>query len=188
LGAPVEVKIKHKDDCTPKVINPEVLKPMSTFEIDAMKVEKDGTLYFTTKNETGSLPYTIQQFRWNKWVDIGEIDGKGSPDKNEYQYVIPTMNSGENRFRLKQVDGTGKPRYSFEAKFNSPLPAVTFTEPGDRKKAGDKIMFSDKTMYEIYNEFGVIVDKGIAKEVNVSNLEKGTYWVNFDNTFASFKK
>ncbi|MBO7441351.1 MAG: hypothetical protein J6U21_16910, partial [Bacteroidales bacterium] len=30
-GDPVVVVIKHKDGCTPKVLNPEVLKPQSTF-------------------------------------------------------------------------------------------------------------------------------------------------------------
>ncbi len=188
IGSKVEVKIKHKDDCKPKVVNGEVLSAMSTFEIDAMKVNKDGSLYVVTKNETGSLPYTVQQFRWNKWVDIGTIEGKGSPEKNEYDYQIPTIHSGENRFRLKQVDATGKPRYSFDTKFRSPIAEVQFSNPGDGKKAGDKIGFTDKTMYEIYNEYGVIVDKGIAKDVSVANLDKGTYWVNFDNKFASFKK
>ena len=32
VGEPVVIKIKHKDDCKPKVLNPEVLKPKSTFE------------------------------------------------------------------------------------------------------------------------------------------------------------
>ena len=33
VGDKVEIKIKHKEDCKPKVLNPEVLKPKSTFEI-----------------------------------------------------------------------------------------------------------------------------------------------------------
>src|ERR1700745_1336106 len=31
IGDKIEVKIKHKTDCKPKVLNPEVLKPKSTF-------------------------------------------------------------------------------------------------------------------------------------------------------------
>src|SRR4051812_14910783 len=30
-GTPVVVEIKHKDDCVPKVLNPEALKPKATF-------------------------------------------------------------------------------------------------------------------------------------------------------------
>ena len=33
LGDKVEIKIIHKDDCKPKVLNPEVLNPKSTFEV-----------------------------------------------------------------------------------------------------------------------------------------------------------
>src|SRR6267378_6381029 len=36
VGDKVEVKIFHKDDCKPKVLNQEVLKPKSTFEVVAM--------------------------------------------------------------------------------------------------------------------------------------------------------
>ena len=31
IGEKVEIKIKHKEDCKPKVLNSEVLKPKSTF-------------------------------------------------------------------------------------------------------------------------------------------------------------
>lgn len=188
LGSPVEVKIRHRDDCKPQVLNKEDLSPRPTFEVQAMKVDKDGKLFFVTSNETGALPYTLQQFRWNKWVDVTTIDGLGNPEKNEYIFQIPSIHSGENRFRLKQDDPAGKPRLSFETKYRSPLPPVTFADPGDGKKAGDKISFSASTMYEIYDEFGRIVDKGISKTVDVSKLGKGTYYVNFDNTFASFRK
>src|SRR5271163_2841123 len=33
IGDKVEIKIKHKEDCRPKVLNPEVLKPKSTYEV-----------------------------------------------------------------------------------------------------------------------------------------------------------
>jgi len=187
LGAKVEVKIKHKDECKPKVLNPEVLKPMSTFEIEAMKISPNGTMNVTTKGEVGKLTFYIEQFRWNKWVNVGEFEGKGTPASTDYSHTITTIHSGENRFRLKQVDGSGKPRYSFETKFRSPLPEVTVT-PGDGKKADADLKFSDKTMYEIYNSFGNIVDKGLGSSVNVAKLEKGTYYVNFDNKTSTFKK
>lgn len=42
IGDKVEIKIKHKEGCKPKVLNPEVLKPKSTFEVIAMTADKDG--------------------------------------------------------------------------------------------------------------------------------------------------
>src|SRR4051812_11757378 len=57
IGDKVEIKITHKDDCKPKVLNPEVLKPKSTFEVMSMSVAPDMTFKWTTKGETGKLPY-----------------------------------------------------------------------------------------------------------------------------------
>lgn len=187
LGTPVEIKIKHKDDCKPRVVNPEVLKPMSTFEVTALGISKDGKLNVTTTNETGKLPYKIEQFRWNKWVEVGEFDGKGSAESNDYTVQLTTLHNGANRFRVKQMDHRGKPRYSFETKTNTVLPEVTF-QPGDGKKVDAAINFSESTLYEIYNAYGNIVDKGMGKRVDVTKLEKGEYYLNYDTKTASFKR
>lgn len=187
LGSPIEIRISHKDDCKPRVVNPEVLKPMSTFDVASIGISKAGLLEMTTTNETGKLPYIIEQFRWNKWVEVGEFEGKGNPEKNEYEIQLTTIHNGQNRFRVKQKDHRAKPRYSFEAKVNSPTPEVTF-QPGDGKKVDDAINFSDNTLYEIYNGYGNIVAKGVGKRVDVSGLEKGTYWLSYDTKTASFKR
>lgn len=183
VGDPVVVKIKHKDDCKPKVLNPEVLKPKSTFEVVSIKVEKDGSLNWTTKAESGKLPFTVEQYRWNKWVKVGEIQGKGNVDNTDYTLKV-TPHSGENKFRVKQVDFSGKPRYSPEVKLRSMSPEVMFGPA----KADKKIEFTGETMFEIFDSFGSIVKKGVAKEVDVSNLQKGIYYLSFDNKTEKFVK
>ncbi len=187
LGSPVEIRISHKDDCKPRVVNPEVLKPMSTYDVASMGISKSGLLEMTTTNETGKLPYVIEQFRWNKWVEVGEFEGKGNPEKNTYEIQLTTVHTGANRFRVKQVDQRGKPRYSVETKLNSTIPETTFT-PGDGKKVEDAINFSDVTLYEIYNGYGNIVSKGVSKRVDVSKLEKGVYYLNYGTLTATFKR
>ncbi|MFM1876712.1 MAG: hypothetical protein RL266_2449 [Bacteroidota bacterium] len=187
LGSPVEIRISHKDDCKPKVVNPEVLKPMSTFEVASIGISKDGVLSLVTTNETGKLPYIIEQFRWNKWVEVGEFEGKGSPEKNEYEIQLTTIHAGQNRFQVKQKDHRSKPRYSFEAKINSPLPEITF-QPGDGKKVEDAINFSETTLYEVYNGYGNIVAKGVGKRIDASGFEKGVYYLNYGTQTATFKK
>jgi hypothetical protein len=182
-GDKVEIKIRHKDDCKPKVLNPEVLKPKSTFEVVNMKVEKDGTLKWTTKNESGKLPFVIEQFRWNKWVKVGEVQGKGVEAASDYSLKVPE-HSGENKFRVKQVDYSGNPRYSDAVKFRSTATEVSFGPI----KVADEIMFSDETLYEIYDSFGNIVKKGTGKKVDVANLQKGIYYLNYDNKSDKFIK
>ncbi|NQY07968.1 MAG: T9SS type A sorting domain-containing protein [Flavobacteriales bacterium] len=183
LGGKVEVKIKHKDDCTPKVLNPEVLKPKSTYVISSIKVDKGGVLRWTTNGESGELPFTIEQFRWNKWIKLGQVDGKGTTVSHNYSFKV-AHHSGENKYRVKQVDFSRKPRYSPNATFNSPTPNISFTP----LKVNKEIIFTSSTMYEIFDQYGNLVKKGADTQINVSNLKKGIYYLNFDNQMESFVK
>ncbi len=177
LGTPLIVKIKHKDDCKPKVLNPEVLKPKSTFDVVSMNAEKDGVFNWKTSNETGKLTFVVEQFRWNKWVKVGEVDGNGTAGENAYTFKLDP-HSGENQVRVKQVDYSGKPRYSQSVKFMSASEKITFSPI----KASTDIKFTAETLFEIFDSYGNIVKKGYGNSVDVSNLNKGIYYINYDNS------
>lgn len=188
IGDKVEIKIKHKEDCKPKVLNPEVLKPKSTFEVISMTVEKDGTLKWSTKSETGKLSYAIEQFRWNKWVKVGEVDGVGTPTTNNYTFKI-TPHSGSNQVRVRQTDYSGQPRLSRPVTFAGEVAEVTFAP----LKVSTTISFvaGDKpaeTMYEIYDQYGNVVKRGFGSSIDASNLTKGGYFLNYDNKMGEFVK
>jgi hypothetical protein len=183
-GTTLEIIINHKDGCNPLVLNPEAIKPHSTFRINEIKVEKN-VLTWTTSNESGALPFIVEQFRWNKWVKAGEVMGEGSPEETTYQFEL-TPYSGENKVRLRQTDYTAKPKYSDQVIYKSALSSVSF-EP---KKVADEITFSAATRYEIFDRFGNLVKTGFGKSLNVSNLNKGEdYYINYDNSFGeTFRK
>jgi hypothetical protein len=188
IGDKVEIKIKHKDDCRPKVLNPEVLKPKSTFEVVSMSVTPDGTLKWSTKGESGKLPYVIEQFRWNKWVKVGEIDGKGTATTNDYEYKV-APHSGKNQFRVKQTDYSGQPRLSKPVDYASASCEVSFSP----QKVSKDINFEcsgkpAETMYEIYDQYGNIVKRGFGNKIDCSNLPKGGYFLNYDNKMGEFVK
>lgn len=177
LSDPVVIKIKHKDGCAPKVLNPEVLKPKSTFEVSSIEVTDDGILKWKTTSENGQIPFVIVQKRWNKWVKVGEVEGQGSKESNSYQFKI-TPHSGENMFRVKQTDHSGKARYSETVRYTDPSIAVVSFEP---KKTKNDILFSGKTMYEIYDQYGNIVKRGYDSKIFVGNMRKDMYYLNYDN-------
>lgn len=183
VGTHVMVKIKHKDNCKPKVLNPEVLKPRSTFKAVSISIENGSMLKWVTQEEVSKLPYIIEQYRWKKWIKIGEVEGKGAMGNNEYEYKI-TPHSGTNKFRVKQVDFSKTPRYSGEAQMQSDVPEVTFSID----KTTTKMTFSRETMYEIYNEFGNVVKKGVGSEVDIANLPKGEYYFFYDDKDGQFSK
>jgi hypothetical protein len=177
IGDKVIVNIKHKDDCAPEVLNAEVLKPKSTFNNSKASVSKDGLFGWTVDNENGKLDYIVEQFRWNKWVKVGEVSGHGIPGVFSYEFKI-TPHSGENKFRTKQVDYTNKPRYSRVAKYMSSSPEISL---GSDKFKGSIDFKGGATMYEIYDQFGTIVKRGYGQTADITTLEKGTYYISFDN-------
>ena len=182
-GEKVIIEISHKDDCMPKVLNPEVLKPKATFDIVSLSINSSGILKWTAKNETGSLPYVIEQYKWNKWVPIGEIQGVGTPTNHDYSFQVAT-HSGENKFRLKQAGQGTAARYSNAVILNSMTEKPTFAITKDNKS----IQYSYETAYEVYDIYGNIVKKGFGKELNIENLPKGKYYLCFDNQLTEFEK
>jgi len=188
IGEPVFIVIEHNDGCKPKILNPEVLLPRSTFKVSSISVTSDGVLVWNTTDERGKLPYTIEQYRWNKWVSIGEVQGKGNVGSNLYEFQV-APHSGENKIRVVQVDHSGAKRTSEEVGFESKVGVVSKSPT----KVKNVINFSSdgkpvETRYEIFDAYGSIVKKGVGSSVNCENLIKGIYYINYDNTNEKFIK
>lgn len=183
VGDYVFVEIEHEFGCTPKILNQEVLLPKSTFTVSEMSCTPNGKLSFTTTGEQGKLPFVVEQFRWNKWVSVGEIAGKGTAGSNSYSFDV-SPHSGTNKVRVVQVDHTGKKRASNAVTFDSNVSVPSFS-PIKVKKT---LKFTAETKYEIYDAYGVIVKKGTNIEVDCSNLKKGAYYINYDNKNDKFIK
>jgi hypothetical protein len=180
IGDEVTVTIKYKDDCMPMVLNANALKVKKPAKFRSIAI-KDGVLTFSTTGETGSIPFIIEQFRWNKWVKVGEVKGKGKNVPNTYEVKIRT-HSGANKFRVRQTDNKKISVYSKEAICLVPGGAVTY------KTTDSAINFSADTMYEIYDQYGGIVFKGYGSNINISSLTKGRYYLNYDNAQTEFMK
>lgn len=178
-GDKVEVQLFHKDGCAPKVLNPEALKPRPTFVTESISISPSGLLTWTTNSESGSLTYIIEQYRWNKWVYVGEVQGTGSPSRSNYSFQI-TPHSGENRFRVKQLGFGREVRYTPEVKFTSTTEAVTYTQSKD----GKQIMLSGQTLYEMYDPYGNVVLKGYGNNINLAQFAPGEYFLCYDNKMA----
>lgn len=182
-GQKVTIEISHKSDCVPVVLNPEVLKPRPTFEVVSMNINNSGILKWTTKNESGPLPYIVEQFKWNKWVYVGEVQGLGNPDTHDYSFHVST-HSGENKFRVKQIGLATTPKVSSAVIVNSTIDKPYFMITKDNKA----IQFTNETSFEVYDAFGSVVKKGFGKETDIKNLSKGKYYLCYDNQVAEFDK
>lgn len=183
LGDKVEVKITYKDGCAPKVLNPDALKPKPTFEIQEIGISEDGVLTWKADNEQGSLPYLVQQYKWNKWVTQGEVEGNGTSNVNEYRFKVTPI-SGKNKVRVVQKSINGEMRTSEVVSFDSEIKPVEFNY--DKKLS--KVSFSNQTSFELYDSYGQVVQKGYADVVDAGALEKGTYYITYDGSTGEFNK
>lgn len=183
-GQPLDIILNHKVGCGPMVLNPDAIKPHSTFDIKRIEI-KNNTLSWSTEKESGSLPFEIEQFRWNKWVKAGEVQGLGIARENEYSFKLNPY-SGENKVRIKQIDYTGKPRYSEAVVYNSGISVVTFSP----EKPEKSISFSKETRFEVFDKFGNLVKTGFGRTLDISDLKSGEdYYLNYDNSFGdTFRK
>ncbi len=183
FGQNVVIEIDHSEGCTPKILNIEDLKPKPTFEIMTMNVSPSGLLKWSANNETGALPYVIEQFKWNKWVPVGEIQGIGTPENHEYSFQV-AMHSGENKYRIKQKGVNSVSRYSQEVVVKSLVDKPSFA----LRKNNAAIDFSNETGFEMFDVYGTVVKRGYGKQADIDNLPKGKYYLCYDNTMTEIKK
>ncbi|MDZ4750174.1 MAG: hypothetical protein SGI87_01070 [Flavobacteriales bacterium] len=181
LGDAVSVIIKHKDGCTPRVLNPGALESQPTFESTRIECTQQGLLSWETTNEVGKLPFIVQQFKWNKWVNIGEVMGNGTSIKNNYQFQV-ILTSGLNKFRIVQKSYEGNLRKSATAEVNSTVATASFV----LNKKTSTVDFSGETGYELFNAYGQILKKGYGNTLNTTGLAKGEYYLSFDNKTEKF--
>ncbi len=182
LGDPVHVTIRYKDGCEPSVVNPDVVAPRVSYEVEDIAL-KNNKLILETSEERGSLPFRVEQYRWNKWVQVGEVKGKGVPGHHRYEVPV-RLHSGENRFRVVQTDSRNDRKTSPEVTMDVNKSEVTLKS----EKVEDKLIFSEPTLFEIYDISGRIVFKGFNDTVAVADLEEGEYYLNYDNQMSVFLK
>ena len=176
-GDPVEVSIEHKKGCKPEFINPVAIYPEPSFEVVSMDLTEDGLLRWTTRSEDGALMYRVEQFKWNKWVQVGEVMGIGDSKLNQYSFQ-GDLHFGENQFRVSQGIARGG------RKISEPVKVIS-NRPGKieliSERIRDEIEFSGPTAYELFNGYGDLVLKGYGKVIDLRRVEKGNYYLNYAN-------
>jgi hypothetical protein len=178
-GDALEIVLRCKENCDVKILNPEVIYPNSTFKITSMVVDPKGGMTWVTENESAALTFVIEQFKWNRWMKIGEVKGQGKPEACTYSFPA-AMHTGLNTFRIYQMDYKGQ-HTSDEYKIESAIPEVKIKN----LKISDRIEFSSETSFEVISEFGAMVTTGRGQYIDASKYSKGKYYVNFDNKVGS---
>jgi hypothetical protein len=180
---PVTIKITHKNDCKPKILNPQVIKATSAFQYSSFNVDK-AHLIWSTKGEKPGGKFYVEHFLYNSWVTIKELPAKGGVIINNYD-VKSFHNSDLNKYRVKYAEPDGQVFYSQIVEFKSDLEKVTFYPT----RVSDKVTLSRDADYEILDAYGTVVIKGRGKEIDLAGKTSGVYYLNVDNqTNKIYKK
>lgn len=173
----IEVRIYHKPSCSPKMIN--YGHPTKAFiAFTSIDLDKTGKLKWTTNNDTSSVSvwFIVEQFRWNKWVKIGEVQQQ-SLKEYEFVFHVP-LHSGENRCRVKYMEGiSGKYRLSKNVSITSDVKPVTYKIDKQKKL----IAFSGETLFELFDRGGNMLKKGSGTTIDVSSYDGELFYLCYDN-------
>ena len=87
--------------------------PVELINFQHSITNNDVTLFWTTANEINNSGFDIERkINNNQWTKIGFVTGKGSTGvRHTYNYVDSHLESGNYKYRLKQIDYNGNYEY-----------------------------------------------------------------------------
>jgi hypothetical protein len=183
-GTLVVIEISHNTECSPEIINPEALQAESNFSFKKEKWNRrEDKISWSIIGQPGDENFEIQQYRWDKWVTVVSLSPQDSVSENFYEKNLVPHN-GRNLFRIKASDKQGNTIYSSDVKCSSRNEEIYL----ESTKVKEKIVFTAQSFYQIYTEQGIFIKSGFGLEVDVSDFEKGVYWINYDTKTEEFKK
>ena len=150
-------------------------------KIKNLTVDSGGQLKWTTTNEKPNTKFEIQEYQWNKWDSIGQVNGKGIGD-NSYSFLADTS-CGLYQIRVCAVENGQK-----NVKYNSKT--IKYPIQKDVKLLGCGInqRFSTKSRFEVYDSKGNKVLHGCSNIIIMENLPRGVYTMNYGHYTSKFIK
>lgn len=179
INSPVEVKIVYKSGCKPKIINPNVIRQTTSFKFISFTID-DKSLNWVVEGESANSVYYVEHYVNNNWTNIKVMTAQSGKT-----YSIPvTHSAGLNTYRIKHQEKNGQIVYSQTVTYSSTQGMVKFYP----RNVSNKIYFTGNVSYEISDAKKQVLKKGKGKEVDVSSLQRGVYYVSFDNRTEQFLK
>ncbi len=182
-GDEISIVIFHSNDCTPRVLNPNAIRDKGHFQFVELDITEDG-LEWITSGEAAEGNFVVLRMEHNSWKEEKIIQGTSKPKQNKYYYKV-LHHSGENQYKIKYLEVTGKVYYSSILEHTSKSEQVKFYP----NRVSKTLSFTRPIKYEILDQYGKVILSGNSKEVNCSKLVGGRYYfVNYDNKTERFFK
>jgi len=180
INSPIEVRILYKNGCKPKVINPNVVKSNTSFKFVSFTID-DKNLHWTVEGESANSVYYVEHYINNNWTNVKVLTAQAG----QSTYNIPVAHTvGSNSYRVKHQEKNGQIAYSQTVTYTSSQGMIKFYP----RNVSNKIYFTGTVSYEISDAKKQLLKRGKGKEVDVSTLQRGVYYVSFDNRTEQFLK
>lgn len=189
------------------IVNVLAPLPVELAEFYAYEEACDVHIEWTTLSELNNDYFEVEKSTNGKdFKVIARQNGAGSTNAAHFYAFIDDTPAPQNYYRLKQVDFDGTVTYSSVAYMRSicieddknvgilnlyPNPAIT-----SKVDVEFNAFAVEQTYVTLYDAFGTMVDRfpfeirsGLNNvEINISNLEAGTYFVMIDDRVSRFVK
>jgi hypothetical protein len=181
IGTPVEIRIKYKADCSPKVVNAYVLQSNSKYTFENLAIV-DKEINWELKEDVLGGRFIIEKYTENYWKPIST----SQIILNQKQYKVAVaqyFTNGTNKFRVKYLSPTE------EVSISNNLDYEVMDENAILSlDASNKIRLSKEASYEIIDEDGNKIQDGKGREIGIANLDPGVYYINYENKSEKFLK
>ncbi len=179
----VVVRIIYHDDCRPRIVNPQVLKPKDGFRF--LYAEADNqSISWATEGEYAAGEFHIERLNKNgEWDWLRTVSGKGVADNSQYN-LVPNHVHGENNYRLKYEPAEDGPIYSVKFSFSLTSDPVNF----EIDEKSTKITLSRSAPYTITDINDRKVKEGQGDEIYIGDLKVGGYYLTIENRSERFIK
>ena len=173
-GDSLQVDIHHRWNCRPKILS--TTSHTSRFDVNKMEINENRIIELNVQSKGVIICY-LQQYRWNKWVKISE-EFYCKSELDTLIHIDQSIHSGTNKYRLAvQLLPSQRMKYSNAVVFDYGFKAGSY----EYDKYEHIVYFERSTQYELFDAYGNLVKRGEGKSMSTEGLEKGAYYLNFDN-------
>jgi hypothetical protein len=179
----LEIIITHWENCSPKILNPQVVKPLEKFRFLDFQIDESSLRWKTVGEWKGDTLLVEQKTQYTDWEVVVGMAAKGNQENNMYSISLDHA-PGINLFRVKYISDFLGEMTSSEHEFEYKLPPVTFSPA----RPTTKISLSREAEFEILDRYENFVMGGKAKEINIRNLPPGGYYLVIESQREKFLK
>jgi len=182
LNERVVLRIVHLADCSPQLINPEVIQDDLSFSWVKFYVNEQELLWVTSFEDNAGY-YVAEKELGNVWEPIDTIKTKGNIFINQHSLEVDHI-PGSNSYRLVYYASNKPPNISNTFTFFSDRREISHAVDQDNWT----IEFTEEVDFQILNANGRVIRRGRGVSCDIKRLPKGDYILKYEDKEIDFEK